>query len=307
MAVSKRLRYEVLRRDNHACRYCGASAPDVKLTVDHVVPKALGGKDEASNLVCACSGCNAGKSSSSPDAPIVDDVAQDALRWSRARSAAIADWRDSRAALKASLSSFVEAWDDWGVGRGEDRRTFPRDPGWEDTCERWLEEGLEVDDLIDLIPKAMHNKPTPRGGVIAVEKRWTYYCGVVWRTLDRIQAETAAALDAEAAVPAGGAADPTYLEAFCDGIEWAAQGIKSLSGKTCFNCGEGESCAGGTYCLHCWAIALSDGYDMCAACLRLFRPDEVDQVDPARLRCEHCNARSQSEAPASDLLEPEPF
>lgn len=34
MAVSKRTRYEVLRRDNHACRYCGASAPEVKLTVD---------------------------------------------------------------------------------------------------------------------------------------------------------------------------------------------------------------------------------------------------------------------------------
>ncbi|MEU5976310.1 hypothetical protein [Streptomyces sp. NPDC047315] len=25
MAVSKRLRYEILRRDNHACRYCGAA------------------------------------------------------------------------------------------------------------------------------------------------------------------------------------------------------------------------------------------------------------------------------------------
>lgn len=36
MAVSKRLRYEILRRGNHTCRYCGASAPDVPLRVDHV-------------------------------------------------------------------------------------------------------------------------------------------------------------------------------------------------------------------------------------------------------------------------------
>lgn len=35
MPVSKRLRYEVLRRDSHTCRYCGGAAPDVKLTVDH--------------------------------------------------------------------------------------------------------------------------------------------------------------------------------------------------------------------------------------------------------------------------------
>jgi 5-methylcytosine-specific restriction endonuclease McrA len=29
--VSRRLRLEVLRRDGHTCRYCGAQAPDVKL------------------------------------------------------------------------------------------------------------------------------------------------------------------------------------------------------------------------------------------------------------------------------------
>lgn len=58
MAVSKRLRYEILRRDNHTCRYCGATAPDVKLTVDHVVPVALGGSDVPTNLVAACDACN---------------------------------------------------------------------------------------------------------------------------------------------------------------------------------------------------------------------------------------------------------
>jgi len=31
MAVSKRLRFEILRRDDHACRYCGATAPEAKL------------------------------------------------------------------------------------------------------------------------------------------------------------------------------------------------------------------------------------------------------------------------------------
>ena len=47
MALSKRLRYEILRRDNHTCRYCGASAPDVTLTVDHVVPCLLYTSDAA--------------------------------------------------------------------------------------------------------------------------------------------------------------------------------------------------------------------------------------------------------------------
>lgn len=58
MTVSKRIRFEVLRRDNYTCRYCGGSAPDVKLTVDHVMPVALG---DPTNLVTACKDCNAGK------------------------------------------------------------------------------------------------------------------------------------------------------------------------------------------------------------------------------------------------------
>ncbi|MGW6578921.1 HNH endonuclease [Streptomyces globisporus] len=63
MAVSKRLRYEILRRDKHACRYCGATAPDVPLRVDHVIPVALGGSDAPENLVAACEPCNSGKTS----------------------------------------------------------------------------------------------------------------------------------------------------------------------------------------------------------------------------------------------------
>jgi 5-methylcytosine-specific restriction endonuclease McrA len=67
MAVSKRLRYEILRRDNHTCKYCGATAPTVPLRVDHVTPVALGGTDTPDNLVTSCEPCNSGKSSSTVD------------------------------------------------------------------------------------------------------------------------------------------------------------------------------------------------------------------------------------------------
>lgn len=80
MAVSQRLRYEILRRDNHACRYCGATAPDVKLNVDHVIPTSLGGSDKPDNLVAACVDCNGGKTSSMPNAMPVQDVNQETFR-----------------------------------------------------------------------------------------------------------------------------------------------------------------------------------------------------------------------------------
>ncbi|CAL9664071.1 hypothetical protein SUDANB1_07121 [Streptomyces sp. enrichment culture] len=80
MAVSKRLRYEILRRDNHACRYCGATAPHAKLNVDHVIPQSLGGSNKPTNLVASCADCNAGKTSSLPNAQPVADVDQATFR-----------------------------------------------------------------------------------------------------------------------------------------------------------------------------------------------------------------------------------
>ena len=47
---------EVLRRDNYTCQYCGNSAP--QLTIDHIVPRRLGGDHSWSNLVAACPTCN---------------------------------------------------------------------------------------------------------------------------------------------------------------------------------------------------------------------------------------------------------
>lgn len=50
----RRVRALVLARDGRVCRYCGGYAG----TVDHVVPRALGGSDASSNLVAACRTCN---------------------------------------------------------------------------------------------------------------------------------------------------------------------------------------------------------------------------------------------------------
>lgn len=59
--IPARLRFEVLERDEFACQYCGAKAPDVTLHVDHVVPASAGGPDVAENLITACRDCNMGK------------------------------------------------------------------------------------------------------------------------------------------------------------------------------------------------------------------------------------------------------
>lgn len=62
MSVSKRVRFEVFKRDGFKCAYCGATPNDGPLHVDHVDPKAGGGSDDPANLVTACAACNLGKS-----------------------------------------------------------------------------------------------------------------------------------------------------------------------------------------------------------------------------------------------------
>lgn len=65
-ALSPRLRFLVLKRDNYRCQLCGRSAHDgVTLEVDHIHPRAQGGSNELSNLQTLCWDCNRGKRDSS--------------------------------------------------------------------------------------------------------------------------------------------------------------------------------------------------------------------------------------------------
>jgi len=56
------LRWQILKRDNFTCQYCGQNAPNVKLEIDHIIPRGDGGEDTPENLVTACYACNRGKS-----------------------------------------------------------------------------------------------------------------------------------------------------------------------------------------------------------------------------------------------------
>lgn len=63
MAIGKRTRFEILKRDGFKCKYCGATpAAGVVLHIDHVEAVANGGSDDPANLVVACKDCNLGKS-----------------------------------------------------------------------------------------------------------------------------------------------------------------------------------------------------------------------------------------------------
>ena len=57
-------RQNLFRRDGYQCQYCGSSKD---LTLDHVVPRAKGGKSTWKNLITACRRCNARKGHQTPE------------------------------------------------------------------------------------------------------------------------------------------------------------------------------------------------------------------------------------------------
>lgn len=61
-SISKKIRFEVFKRDNFTCQYCSSKPPQVPLEIDHIVPVCKKGTNHIDNLVTACFDCNRGKS-----------------------------------------------------------------------------------------------------------------------------------------------------------------------------------------------------------------------------------------------------
>ena len=61
-SISKKIRFEIFKRDSFTCQYCGESAPKVILEVDHIKPVINGGTNDILNLITSCFDCNRGKS-----------------------------------------------------------------------------------------------------------------------------------------------------------------------------------------------------------------------------------------------------
>lgn len=185
--ISKRLRYEVFRRDDFTCRYCGAKPTERELRVDHVVPVTLGGDNDPSNLATSCVDCNAGKSSTAPDSPIVEGVSDDALRWGEAMKQAAKTQSASKKKGSRQVAKIDAKWCEYG--NGLDGGPIKRPSDWKATANQFLNAGLTVKDLNELIEQTMEKRN--------VKDCWRYFCGCGWNLLRERQAIAAALLEVE--------------------------------------------------------------------------------------------------------------
>lgn len=95
--LSRKVRFDVFKRDSFTCQYCGDKAPDVILHVDHIDPVKEGGDNNILNLITSCQPCNAGKGATriSDNSTVIKQRAQlDDLAERRSQLEMMMLWRE---------------------------------------------------------------------------------------------------------------------------------------------------------------------------------------------------------------------
>lgn len=59
-------RSNIYKRDNYICQYCGDPCTEKQLTLDHIIPKSMGGRTTWTNIASACMNCNTKKANRTP-------------------------------------------------------------------------------------------------------------------------------------------------------------------------------------------------------------------------------------------------
>jgi len=119
-SIRPKVRFEVFKRDKFTCQYCGRSAPDVILELEHITPVSAGGDSDIMNLITSCKECNAGKGMRA----LTDGAAMkkrkkqlDELQERREQLSAMMKWQQELLRMDDDASEFLQAlWKELAPG-----------------------------------------------------------------------------------------------------------------------------------------------------------------------------------------------
>tara|TARA_R110000868_G_scaffold380982_1_gene647323 strand:- start:580 stop:1149 length:570 start_codon:yes stop_codon:yes gene_type:complete len=178
MAVSKRVRFEVFKRDAFACQYCGRTPPTVVLECDHIHAVANGGSDDETNLVTSCFDCNRGKS----DVPLDAATPSVAARMDRQRE--VAEQADAfnrfvmeRRQHEDNLIDHIgETWFNH-IKKRKNQYVFG--PARVPSIRRFLRQ-LSIAEILEAVEIAHQRKPIHDITPGRDEQTFKYFCGICW-------------------------------------------------------------------------------------------------------------------------------
>ena len=178
MAVGSKLRFEVFKRDQFTCQYCGRKTPAVILECDHVVPVSEGGPDEIENLTTSCFQCNRGKGATLlGELPPSADVHERAVLLAE-REIQIREYNTVRAQQREREETEIG----WLLSVWKERIPWCGRMPAESTLRRYLQtlSVYDIADAIEIAGEAQTNNGS--AGKVA------YFCGVMKRKAEAANA-----------------------------------------------------------------------------------------------------------------------
>lgn len=169
MALSKKLRFEVFKRDGFICQYCGGHPPAIILEVDHVHPKSKGGTDEIHNLVTSCFNCNRGKGKHSLNS--IPPSLAESVKMMRERERQVKEYMK----LIKNVDSFIDDQIDMVekiYAKGYEYKWL-FGPSFRMSVKRFIN-SLGLEETKDSMEKAVAKCPGDPNACIK------YFCGVCW-------------------------------------------------------------------------------------------------------------------------------
>lgn len=170
-SISKKVRFEVFKRDSFTCQYCGAHPPAVILHVDHIDPVAKGGSNHMDNLVTSCESCNQGKSDR-----LLSDIPQslqDKAAQIIEREAQIKGYQSVVAAKRQRIedecSEVVDVYERFNEG-------FTLSPSGQVSVRNFIEK-IGVHEVISAMESAYSARNVRRGN------EFKYFCGICWNKI----------------------------------------------------------------------------------------------------------------------------
>lgn len=173
IGMSKKLRFDVFKRDMFACVYCGAHPSEtVMLEVDHVHPVAEGGTNEIDNLVTACFSCNRGKGAVA--LTVVPQSLADKAAETQEREAQIRAYYEILQAKKDRKDDEIWSIADILMSRfGDDSITRSRLASIRMFLERL--NYFEVQEAMEIATDKKYSKTAA----------FSYFCGICWQKIKR--------------------------------------------------------------------------------------------------------------------------
>ena len=182
MALSKRTRFEVFKRDRFACQYCGRTPPDVVLHADHIAPVAGGGSDDPLNLLTACSDCNLGKAAIPLDRihrPLAEQIAEETERQDQVAAFNVFLLERRKAEL-AQIEDLGRYWFNKLAQKKRQRDRWVFGPARIPSIRNFLKRlpPARILEAMDIAESRMYAESNEKDW-----RRWKYFCGVCWRMI----------------------------------------------------------------------------------------------------------------------------